>query len=67
MTILEIKLQLKKLQKKKPEKNSGFFFCNFFNCRLPARINSLLITRRSNMIYFILFVILEIVKFFKKN
>ena len=32
---------------------SGFFSCNFFNCSLPARINSLLITRRSNMIYFI--------------
>ena len=37
----------------KPEFFSGFFFCNFFNCSLPARINSLLITRRSNMIYFI--------------
>ena len=32
---------------------SGFFFCNFLNCSLPARINSSLITRRSNMIYFI--------------
>ena len=31
----------------KPEFFSGFFFCNFFNCSLPARINSLLITRRS--------------------
>ena len=41
----------------KPEFFSGFFFCNFFNCSLPARINSLLITRRSNMNYFILFVI----------
>ena len=54
--ILAGKLQWKKLQKKKPEKPeffSGFFFCNFFNCSLPARINSLLITRRSNMIYFI--------------
>ena len=37
----------------KPEFFSGFFFCNFFNCSLPARINSSLITRRSNMIYFI--------------
>ena len=37
----------------KPEFFSGFFFCNFFNCSLPARINSLLITRRSNMNYFI--------------
>ena len=37
----------------KPEFFSGFFFCNFFNCSLPARINSLLITRTSNMIYFI--------------
>ena len=26
----------------KPEFFSGFFFCNFFNCSLPARINSLL-------------------------
>ena len=51
--ILAGKLQLKKLQKKKPEFFSGFFFCNFFNCSLPARINSLLINRRSNMIYFI--------------
>ena len=24
----------------KPEFFSGFFFCNFFNCSLPARINS---------------------------
>ena len=37
----------------KPEFFSGFFFCNFFNCSLTARINSLLITRRSNMNYFI--------------
>ena len=37
----------------KPEFFSGFFFCNFFNCSLSARINSLLITRRSNMNYFI--------------
>ena len=28
----------------KPEIFSGFFFCNFFNCSLPARINSLLFT-----------------------
>ena len=42
----------------KPEFFPGFFFCNFFNCSLPVRINSSLITRRSNMIYFhILFVI----------
>ena len=34
--ILAGKLQLKKLQKKKPEKN----FRNFFDCSLPARINS---------------------------
>ena len=27
----------------KTEFFSGFFFCNFFNCSLPARINSLLI------------------------
>ena len=27
----------------KPEFFSGFFFCNFFNCSLPAMINSLLI------------------------
>ena len=25
----------------KPEFFSGFFFCNFFNCSLPPRINSL--------------------------
>ena len=31
----------------KPEFFSGFFFCNFFNCSLPARINSSLIIRRS--------------------
>ena len=37
----------------KPEFFSGFFFCNFFNWGLPARINSSLINRRSNMIYFI--------------
>ena len=37
----------------KPEFFSGFFFYNFYNCSLPARINSSLITRRSNMIYFI--------------
>ena len=37
---------------------SGFIFCNFFNCSLPARINSSLITRRSNMnLFHILFVI----------
>ena len=36
---------------------SGFFFCNFFNCSLPARINSLLITRRSKYdLFHILFV-----------
>ena len=27
----------------KPEFFSGFIFCNFFNCSLPARINSSLI------------------------
>ena len=49
--ILAGKLQLKKLQKKKPEKNSGFD-------SLPARINSLLITRRSKYdLFHILFVI----------
>ena len=37
---------------------SGFFFCNFFNCSLPARINSLLITRRSKYdLFHILFVV----------
>ena len=42
----------------KPEFFSGFFFCNFFNCSLPARINSLLITRRSKYdLFHILFVI----------
>ena len=42
----------------KPEFFSGFIFCNFFNCSLPARINSSLITRRSNMnLFHILFVI----------
>ena len=42
--ILAGKLQLKKLQSpSKPEFFSGFFFCNFFNCSLPARINSLLL------------------------
>ena len=41
----------------KPEFFSGFFFCNFFNCSLPARINSLLITRKSNMISFIYYLI----------
>ena len=29
------------IQALKPEFFSGFFFCNFFNCSLPARINSL--------------------------
>ena len=43
----------------KPEIFSRFFFCNFFNCSLPARINSLLITRRSNMNYFIYYLRLE--------
>ena len=44
----------------KPEFFSGFFFCNFFNCSLPARINSLLITRRSKYdLFHILFVILS--------
>ena len=38
---------------------SGFFFCNFFNCSLPARINSSLITRRSIYdLFHILFVIM---------
>ena len=42
----------------KPEFFSGFFFCNFFNCSLPARINSLLIIRRSKYdLFHILFVI----------
>ena len=42
----------------KPEFFSGFIFCNFFNCSLPARINSSLITRRSKMnLFHILFVI----------
>ena len=42
----------------KPDFFSGFLFCNFFNCSLPARINSLLITRRSKYdLFHILFVI----------
>ena len=35
----------------KPEFFSGFNFCNCFNCSLPLKISSLLITRRSDNIY----------------
>ena len=36
----------------KPEFFSGFFFCNFFNCSLPARINLLLIQCYDNSTIF---------------
>ena len=52
----------------KPEFFSGFFFCNFFNCSLPARINLLLIIRRSKYdLFHILFVILWLFFFAKPN